>query len=156
MGGKGLQDGKKVLFFFREEIPVKTTILGNLGNFCNEFILEGEGKILEILHLLMMQMSMIKRPKAAEIFNLIRKKAMFRIGLGIARRMYLSELHLPRSVLVKLNLALVLPSSRRASLDQYRASRVSVAMPRQSTVPSSFGYLCYGTSVFIFCCEHLA
>jgi len=61
-GGKGcgswigLQDG----MFLREEQFLKTTILGNLGNFCDEFILEGQGKVLELLHLLKMQMYIIE------------------------------------------------------------------------------------------------
>lgn len=72
---------------------MKATILGNLRNFCNEFLPEREGKVLEILHLLKMQMYIIKRSKAAEP-ELSQEKVMFKIRLGTVQWMYLSELHL--------------------------------------------------------------
>lgn len=52
----------------------------------------GFGKILEIIHLLKLQIYIIKRSKADEILN--QEKVMFKIRLGIAQWMYFSKLHL--------------------------------------------------------------
>lgn len=37
----------EIIIPLQRTVSVKTTILGNLGNFCDEFLLRGRGKFLK-------------------------------------------------------------------------------------------------------------
>lgn len=92
MDGKGLGKlvcltlGNEIIIpLHRRTVPIKTTIWTTYVciSICNLFLLEDEGKILEMLYLLKMQVYSIKRSKAAEMLNLIRRKWYLKSGLAL-------------------------------------------------------------------------
>lgn len=109
--------------------------LGNLRiYFCNLFLLVGEGEILEILYLLKVQVYSIKRSKATEMLNLMRRKWCLKSGLAFSSGYILAGFTFLSSILVKLSLAVVLPLSHSASFDQHSKGWASVEMPLQNKI----------------------
>lgn len=117
-----------------ENISCKDYHLENLWiSFCNLFLLESAGKILETLYLQKMQVYNIKRSKAAEMLNLMRRKWFLKSGLALPTGCTFAGLT-SNSVLVKLSLALALPLSHNTSLDQHSKDWASVRMPLQNKI----------------------
>lgn len=74
------------------------------------------------------------RSKAAEMLNLMRRKRCVNSGLALPSGCTLAGFTFLSSVLVKLSLALVLPLSHNASLDQYSKGWACVGMPFQNKI----------------------
>lgn len=123
-----------IIPFQRRTVPVKTAIWATHGVFfVIYFFWRVRGKFLTWFIYWRCKYILL-RSKAAEMLNLMRRKRCVNSGLALPSGCTLAGFTFLSSVLVKLSLALVLPLSHNASLDQYSKGWACVGMPFQNKI----------------------